>query len=120
MPSSGLSETNLRPVTYQRLTANGVSANSAVVTVPANCFIDLILYQETAGNTVTGGLKFGSTLAGTDVVASQTCTGGSTGHVPDSALSTKVFTTPQTIYAGAVSSWNGAKVNLTFIIGVLS
>lgn len=76
------------------------------------------MIQELAGNAVTGGLKFGTTLGGTDVVTAQAVAGSSLAMIADSALSKKIFsrTAEQIIYVDAVTGWNSAKVDVFFDI----
>ena len=80
-------------------------------TVPSNCRLYGITLQETAGSAVTGGIRIGTTLAGSDVVAAVPV--GANGFV-DCALLLRLFsaTAEQTIYVGAVTSWNSANITL--------
>ena len=117
--ATGLSENSFRPVVFSTLGVNGVGAANSQIVIPSNSYIDMILFKETAGNAVTGGIKIGTTVGGTDIVSSQAVPASTAGHINDSTMQTRVFTAPQTLYIGAVSSWNGAKVNFTIIIGAI-
>lgn len=83
------------------------------IDLPANCYITDIFIEETAGNAVTGGVKIGTTNGGTDVVSAFAVGANSIAMIPSASILKKVFSRSavQTLYFGAVSSFNSA--NLT-------
>lgn len=99
--------------------ANLGKTNDFTFDVPANCFIaDIIIINNTA-NAVTGGLKFGTTNGGTEVVTAVAVGASAYTHVLDSALTKRVFskTAATTIYVQDVTAWNSANVDVNVIIG---
>lgn len=102
-----------------RQISNDGKANDFTFDVPAGHYIrDIIIVNNTA-NAVTGGLKFGTTAGGTDVVSSVAVGANATTFVADSALAKRLFskTAIQTIYVADVTAWNSANVDVTVIIG---
>lgn len=94
------------------LTANGT------VSIPAGYAITNILFRETAGNAVTGGIKIGTSSGGTEVVVAQAVGANGLGSIKDAAILLNYFSfsANTTLYVQAVSAWNSASVNLTFVL----
>jgi hypothetical protein len=114
----------MNTLTRRRVYTNVASkgqTNDFTFIVPANCFIDSIIIINNNANAVTGGLKFGTTAGGTDVVSSVAVGANAFTHVADSALAKKVFskTANTTIYVQDVTAWNSANVDVNVIIGRL-
>lgn len=88
-------------------------------TLPPSTYIQHIIVQNTTANAVTGGIAFGSTSSGTDVVTALTVGASALVFTTDSALSKRVFSTTasQPIYATAASAWNSANVTITIVYG---
>jgi hypothetical protein len=95
-----------------------VTANT-MISIPAGWAIARIFYAETAGNAVTGGIRIGTTSGATDVVAAQAIGGNSLDTIGDASILKKVFSraAAQTLFIQAVSNWNGASVELSFVLG---
>jgi len=93
-----------------------LSAQTAAGTfqVAAGYAIRDIFINNTTANAVTGGVKFGTTLGGTDVITAQAVGANGKVRVLDSDLSKSFFSTSahQTIYFDAVTAWNSASLNL--------
>lgn len=87
------------------------------MTLPAGTIIRDIIAQETSGASVTGGLKIGTTAGGTDVATGLLLGASTQIIVPEVSMSKRIFspTAPQTLFVGAVSSFNSSAVNLTVI-----
>lgn len=85
--------------------------------LPANCVLREIIAFNTTANAVTGGLKFGTSSGGTDIVTALTVGASSTAFTTDANLSKRYFspTSTQQIYFDAVVAWNSANVNITII-----
>lgn len=94
---------------------SSANASTAIGTLPPSTRIDSITIQETAGNSVTGGIKVGTTNGGNDVVAGITCAAGCINTASDVSMAKKVFSpyVSQPIFIGAVSAWNSANVSVT-------
>ena len=93
-----------------------LSSNSTAL-IPAGYYIGDIIFENTNGNAVTGGIKIGTTSGGTDVVFSQTVGANSLANL-GSTLTKKIFSTgsSQTLFVQAVTSWNSASVNVYFML----
>lgn len=94
------------------------NVNSATpLTLPARSYILAIIAECTTVNTVTGGLKYGTTLGGSDIISSLTTVSQGLSYSGDVAISKRIFslTNSQTIYVDARTAWNSATVN-TWII----
>ena len=85
------------------------------LTLPAYYIIDQIWIQNTTANAVTGGIKVGTTLGGTDVVTAMAVAGNSMGKA---TLASQPFnaTAAQTLYIDAVTAWNGANIAFSVIM----
>ncbi|MFL5259296.1 MAG: DUF2793 domain-containing protein [Hyphomicrobiales bacterium] len=94
-----------------------VSANTTL-SIPAGWAIDKIHYAETAGNAVTGGIKIGTSSGGSDVVSAQAVGANALDTVADGNVLKKVFSrsSAQTLFVQAVTAWNAASVELSFVL----
>lgn len=103
---------------FRSVTAKGQTAAFTMI-LPPGTFIRDIIAQETSGATVTGGLKIGTTAGGTDVVSVLALTSLNLVTTQEVSMAKRVFssTAPQTLFVGAVSSFNSSAVNLTVIFG---
>ncbi len=121
MAISDLQDNNLQGVNWIQLVSPGLTAAYSQIYLPVNTFINAVLIQETAGNAVTGGLKFGTTLAASDIANAVTVAANANVAITDAKLSKRFFPNfaPQQVFVDAVTGWNNANVNLTFIIGQL-
>lgn len=91
----------------------GATANTTVSIPPAHA-IDKVIVHNTTANAVTGGLRIGTSAAGTDVVVALTVGANALVHITDSALLKRVFsmTASQTLFLEAVTAWNSANLNV--------
>ena len=98
-------------------TQNLAATAAGTFVVPVGNAIVAIYFVGNNANAVTGGIKVGTTVGGTQVVAAQAVAGNSFVAVADSALLLKLFskTVAQTIYFDAVTAWNGASVDVTVV-----
>jgi hypothetical protein len=87
--------------------------------LPPGSYIQHVIVQNTTANAVTGGIAFGTTSGGSDIVTALTVGANALVFVADSALKLRVFSTTlsQPIYANAVTSWNSANANITVVYG---
>lgn len=94
---------------------SSATAATAVITLPAATRIDSVVIQEIAGNSVTGGIKIGTTNGGNDVVAGITCGASCLATATDVSMAKRVFSAfnSQPIFVGAVNSYNSANVWVT-------
>lgn len=98
-------------VNINRRTA--ITAASSFV-VPASHLLEHITIQNTTANAITGGLKFGTTVGGTDVVVSIAIPANSYVSIPTSDILKVLYSVSSdtTIYFDAVTSWNSASIRL--------
>lgn len=90
-----------------------------VATLPAGTFIQQIIVANSVAAAVTGGISFGTTANGTDIVTALTCGSSCVTFVADSAMSKRVFSTTaqQAIHAAAVTAWNSTNCTITITYG---
>src|ERR1019366_64370 len=76
--------------------------------LPPNAVLREIIVKETAGNAVTGGLKFGTTSGATDVAAALAVGASAFAFLTDALMLKRTFssTAPQQIFFDAVAAWN--------------
>lgn len=100
---------------------SSLQSAAGTISLPAGAYVTAIVIGNTTANAVTGGLKFGTTVGGTDIVAAQAVAANSLGFVTDATLLKRIFSAiaPQTIYIDAVGAWNSAVVNIQIIFTVL-
>jgi hypothetical protein len=93
----------------------GATGDTTIV-IPANFAIAGIYITNTTANSVTGGIKIGTTSGATDVVVSQAVGANDFVSVSDATLLKRIFSmsSSQTLYIQAVSSWNSASLNIIF------
>lgn len=95
----------------------GITAANSQIVLPAGTYIDRIVVQETSGASITGGLKFGTSSGGTQIVSAAICGASCLVWVPDASISTRIFSTQTQVFIDAVSSWNSAAANVTIFYG---
>jgi hypothetical protein len=88
------------------------------ISIPPGWAIDQIHFAETAGNAVTGGIKIGTASGGTDVVAAQAVSANALNTIADASILKKVFSrsSAQALHIQAVTAWNGASLELSFVL----
>lgn len=90
-----------------------ITANTTAV-IPAGYSILQVIIRETAGGSITGGLKIGTTSGGVDVCAALTVTASSIQAIPNSQLLKSVFSASAdtTLYLQAVTLWVAANISI--------
>jgi hypothetical protein len=91
----------------------GQTSGSSFI-VPARKIIDRVIVTNNNGNAITGGLKFGTTNGGIDVVAALAVAGNSISVISDATLLKRLFsrTLDQAIFFDTVTLWNSANVDI--------
>jgi hypothetical protein len=81
------------------------------IDVPANCAVSKFYIRNNTANAITGGLKIGTTLGGTDIVAAQPISASNLYFVNPTtpAINTAGV---RTLYFDAVTAWNAAVIDL--------
>jgi hypothetical protein len=97
-------------------------AAAGTFVVPAGYILEHIAYANNTANAVTGGLKFGKTLAAADVVAAQAVGANAIGTVTGANVLLRFFskTVDQTIYIDTVTAWNSATVDIFVVLRKLT
>lgn len=103
----------------QQVARNSGLAEAGTIVIPANCYVEKVIVKNNTANAVTGGLKFGTTLGGVNVVAAL-AVGANVFVAANPLLSVFSTTATQTIYIDAVTAWNNANVDVTIVYGRLS
>jgi hypothetical protein len=100
----------------QKIQVTGATANGNI-TLPANAFLKDVIIQNTTGNAITGGIALGTTAAGVDVYAALAVGANALVFAVAASFLKRYFSTSatQNIYYSAVTLWNSANVNITFI-----
>lgn len=90
-----------------------------VGTLPPGTYLQHIIVQNTVAAAITGGINFGTTSGGADVVSALAVGSSALVFTTDAALLKRVFsaTSPQPIYASAATAWNSANVTITLVYG---
>lgn len=111
-PSSSIDSTS-------KLTA--VTSNTTI-TIPANYYIVGVVVNNSTANAITGGLRVGTTNGGVDVVVALAVAGNALQAIPDATLLKRFFSTSvdTTLFIQAVTLWNSASLNLTFLLANLT
>src|ERR1700676_1669482 len=89
-------------------------AAAGSVTLPTGAYLQAIVIGNVTANAITGGLKIGTTLGATDVVATVAVGANALIHITDAAILKRVFSSiaSQQLFIDAVTAWNGAIVNI--------
>lgn len=87
--------------------------------VPANAYIQQVVYSNSVAAAVTGGVSIGTTANGTDVVAAQTVGSSALTSTANASILKQVFSTtaPTPLHAAAVTAWNSTNVTITVVYG---
>lgn len=86
-------------------------AGEGTFTLPAGSYPESVIIREKSGNTIIGGVRFGTTHGENDVVGALAVDGGGIGKVTVGPLVID-FAADKTIYFDAVDDWNGATVDI--------
>lgn len=94
-----------------------ITANTTVV-IPAGCAIISAIVENTTANTVTGGVKVGTTNGGTEVIVALAVGASALLAVPDATILKSVFSmsVDTTLYIQTVTLWNSASLNISFVL----
>ena len=90
-----------------RLTANGT------ITLPAGILLRRIYFRNRTANAVTGGIRVGTSAAGTQVVTAQAVAASAIVSVLPTIENYQVAA--QTLFVEAVTAWNSADVDVVVI-----
>jgi hypothetical protein len=106
---SGTAKMATPKVSYNEL--NTLAANGTF-TVPAGMTIESIVFENTTANAVTGGVRFGTTNGGAEVVTAQAIGANAVGEITDANILLRFFSSSaqQILYIQAVTAWNSASV----------
>jgi hypothetical protein len=86
------------------LTANGQ------MTIPAGVLLRRVYFRNRTANAVTGGIRIGTSAAGTQVVTAQAVAANFIGSILSSIENYQVAA--QTLFIEAVTAWNSAQVDV--------
>lgn len=101
-----------------RVIRKQASAAADFFVLPPRCVIDKIVVKNNTANAITGGLKFGTTLGGTDVISALTVGANAEVVTLYSAFAKLPFSTTagQIIYYDAGTAWNSANVDMYILV----
>lgn len=115
----GFTQPGLQSIVFNVGVATGTT-DFVVATMPANTYIREIIVSNSVAAAVTGGISFGTTANGTDIVAALAVASTAQGaFVTDALLLKRTFslTAQQAIHAAAVTAWNSTNCTITIIYG---
>lgn len=95
-------------------TENTVFSADGTFIVPSASSIVSITIQNTTANTVTGGIRIGTTAGASDVVTAQAVAGNDILVIKDADILKRIFSSSvnQTLFIQAVTAWNGASLKI--------
>lgn len=96
-----------------RITLTAQTAASSTI-LPIGAVIRDIVVTNTTANAITGGLNFGTTVGGSDIVAALAVGASAKTFVADAALLLRYFssTAVQQVFFNAVTAWNSASIKI--------
>jgi hypothetical protein len=119
--SQGFSPAGASPI--QDLFANsGViasgTASVALGILPANFYIEGLLFQNLTGNAITGGINVGSSAGASDIASAIAIAANVLLVVPDASILKRAYSTsaPTNLFVSAVTSWNSANLNAKAVL----
>lgn len=86
---------------------------AGTISIPPNAALVAVYARNNTANAVTGGIKFGTTLGGTDIIAALAV--GANALVAGTPLISDLSATAGTIYFDAVAAWNSASVDICVV-----
>jgi hypothetical protein len=100
----------------------GVAAGTTdfvIGTIPAQAYIQSIMFSNSVASAVTGGVSIGTAANGVDVVAAQTCGATCLTFTTDALLLKRPLslTAGTALHAAAVTAWNSTNVTITVTYG---
>lgn len=87
-----------------------LSANGTLV-LPKGIMLDQVYFRNRTANAVTGGIRVGTSAAGTQVVTAQAVAANAVARV-NPTIPAYTAGADTTLYVEAVTSWNGAVVDV--------
>lgn len=97
----------------------GATANFQMSVPIGTQLISVQMSETTLTQSITGGIRIGTAAGGTDVVVAQAVAAGAKLVITDATLLKRVFSvsadTP--LFIEAVTNWNGASLNVTYLVG---
>jgi hypothetical protein len=103
------------------VTGSGTTSVATGITLPAYAQIVSVVLEETAGNAVTGGLNISNAGGATGIASAAALAANATVTLADSAINAGRIYSPSgvptatPVNLAAVTSWNGAVVNISII-----
>lgn len=96
---------------------SAVVANTTI-SIPSGWSVSEIFFANTTANAVTGGVKIGTTSGATDVVVAQAIGANALGFIADASILKKIYSrsAAQTLFIQAVTAWNSASLELSFVL----
>jgi hypothetical protein len=94
------------------------TTNLVIGNLPAGAYVSSIVAVNSTANAVTGGIAFGTTANGVNIVATLACAANCVAAAPgNAALAGSAFsaTASTPLNAAAVTSWNNANVTITVV-----
>jgi hypothetical protein len=101
------------------VTGSGTTSVATGITLPAYAQIVSVVLEETAGNAVTGGLNISNAGGATGIASAAALAANATVTLADSAINAGRIYSPSgvptatPVNLAAVTSWNGAVVNIS-------
>lgn len=117
--SQGFSQSGpLRAIIFNTGVATGTT-DFIIGSIPAQAFIQDIIFSNSVAAAVTGGVSIGTTANGVDVVAAQACASTCLTFTTDALLLKRPFslTAATPLHAAAVTAWNSTNLTITVIYG---
>jgi len=102
--------------TFNQTTPN--VAAQTTVTIPKGHSILQIVVHNTTGNAVTGGIKIGTSIGGSDVVVAAAVAANDLFVIPNSLVLKSIFSLTEDIplYIDAVTLFNSASLDFIFVL----
>lgn len=87
--------------------------------LPPNAYIQMVVYDNSTANAVTGGITLGSTANATDIATATVCGANCLAQATDAQLVKRAWskTAATPIHAAAATAWNSANVTITVTYG---
>lgn len=98
----------------EKVLSSSANTQKGSISIPSGCYLREIIQEETAGNKVIGGIKYGSSDGGQDIVAAFNID-----PMEKDRIAIDGYVQPSVIFFDAVEGWNGASVDIYIIVGDL-
>lgn len=102
------------PITKSSL---GVTSDTTMI-VPAGYAIISMIFENNTANSITGGVRVGTSNAATDVAVAIAVGANAILGIPDATILKTYFspTVDQTLFFQAVVAWNSANINIRLVL----